>query len=160
MRSQDNACESYFHSSIVEKEQFNFKLESSEVRLHLGRIPNRVLGEQLSSLPWEALHRLIVDPKGKSTATPLGRLPSLVRRLRVHSRANRGRHRTNGPSPRSHLPRQPRIPSEVRRYLPFWPGWAGRSRPRQQKASVGTPPALKHFRLPQWVFHLRDAIGP
>src|SRR6267142_1206055 len=122
MRSQENACESYFYPSIVEKRQFNFGLESSELRLHLGRIPNRVLGEQRSFRSSAELHRRIAEPQGQSTATPPGRLPSLARRLRVHSRASRGRHRTNGPSPRSHLPRQARIPSEVRRYLPFWPG--------------------------------------
>jgi hypothetical protein len=42
----EDTCESYFHPPIVEKGKFNFGLESSELRLHLGRIPNRVLGEQ------------------------------------------------------------------------------------------------------------------
>ena len=43
--SFDDARESYFYPSILEKRKFNFGLESSELRLHLGRIPNRVLGE-------------------------------------------------------------------------------------------------------------------
>ena len=42
----EDACGSYFHPSILEEEKFNFGFESSELRLHLGRIPNRVLGEQ------------------------------------------------------------------------------------------------------------------
>jgi hypothetical protein len=42
----EDACESYFHPSILEEGKFNFGFESSELRLHLGRIPNRVLGEQ------------------------------------------------------------------------------------------------------------------
>jgi hypothetical protein len=44
--SFEDACESYFHPSILDKGKFNFGFESSELRLHLGRIPNRVLGEQ------------------------------------------------------------------------------------------------------------------
>jgi hypothetical protein len=42
----DDVCESYFRPSILEKEQFNFELQNSELHLHPGRIPNRVPGEQ------------------------------------------------------------------------------------------------------------------
>ena len=42
----EDACESYFHPLILDKGEFNSGFESSELRLHLGPIPNRVLGEQ------------------------------------------------------------------------------------------------------------------